>query len=115
MVQRYRLKCEPIGDNHLCQIPVGDLDTGIFHLQGALYTNPTNYPNSNSRGIQHKMETLWLKSQGSSHNAIEALCRAGAIRTMDTITKQLNPALSYQLNKFRSSADDSCEEVIVLS
>jgi hypothetical protein len=46
--------------------------------------------------------------------AIEALCRAGAIRNMDTITKQLNPDLSYQLSKFRSSADDVCEEVIVL-
>jgi hypothetical protein len=27
---------------------------------------------------------------------------------------RFNPDLSYQLNKFRSSADDSCEEVIVL-
>jgi hypothetical protein len=52
---------------------------------------------------------------GMDAAAIEALCRAGAIRNMDTLTKQLNPDLSYQLNKFRSSADDFCEEVIVLS
>jgi hypothetical protein len=51
---------------------------------------------------------------GMDAEAIEGLCRAGAIRHMDTITKQLNPDLSYQLSKFRSTADDSCEEVIVL-
>jgi hypothetical protein len=51
---------------------------------------------------------------GTDAAVIEALCRAGAIRNMDSITKQLNPDLSYQLSKFRSSADDFCEEVIVL-
>jgi len=46
---------------------------------------------------------------------IESNCRASAIIFMDSIAKQLNPNLSYQLTKFRSTADDSCEEAIVLS
>jgi hypothetical protein len=45
---------------------------------------------------------------------IETLCRAGAVRNMDTMVKQLNPNLNYQLRKFRSSEDNFCEEVIVL-
>jgi hypothetical protein len=51
---------------------------------------------------------------GMDPEAIEALCRAGAIRYMDAVVKQLNPSLSYQLSKFRTAADDFCEEVIVL-
>ena len=46
---------------------------------------------------------------------IEATCRASAIVFMDSIAKQLNPDLSYQLTKFRTSADDCCEENIQLS
>ena len=46
---------------------------------------------------------------------IESTCRASAIQFMDSIAKQLNPNLSYQLTKFRSTADDCCEEVIVVS
>ena len=45
---------------------------------------------------------------------IEATCRASAIIFMDSIAKQLNPNLSYQLTKFRSTADECCEETIVL-
>ena len=45
---------------------------------------------------------------------IETLCRAGAVRNMDALVKQLNPDLNYQLRKFRSSEDNFCEEVIVL-
>ncbi|GAI19116.1 unnamed protein product [marine sediment metagenome] len=44
----------------------------------------------------------------------ETMCRAGSLRFMDTMVKQLNPNLSYQLRKFRSAADDFCEEEIVL-
>jgi hypothetical protein len=46
---------------------------------------------------------------------IETNCRSSAICFMDSIAKQINPNLSYQLTKFRSSADDCCEEAIVLS
>jgi hypothetical protein len=46
---------------------------------------------------------------------IEAHCRAGSIKFMDAMAKQLNPNLSYQLTKFRSSSDDCCVETIVLS
>lgn len=45
---------------------------------------------------------------------IEATCRAGGNRFDDLLVKQLNPRLSFRLNKFRSSADDFCEEEIIL-
>lgn len=51
---------------------------------------------------------------GMDNNAIEAGCRAGAITFMDSAAKQLNPKLSYKLIKFRSSADDCCEESVIL-
>jgi len=51
---------------------------------------------------------------GMDGKAIENLCRSGAARFMDTVTKQLNPNLSHQLRKFRSSPDDFCEEAVVL-
>ncbi len=51
---------------------------------------------------------------GMNSKDIEATCRAGAINFMDAVTKQLNPNLSYKLIKFRSSADDFCEEAVVL-
>nr|NIV39757.1 hypothetical protein [Anaerolineae bacterium] len=52
---------------------------------------------------------------GMDHATIEALCRSGAIRFMDTMVKQMNPALSYQLQEFRSSAEGSCKEAMYLS
>ena len=51
---------------------------------------------------------------GLDAETIETLCRAGAVRNMDTMVKQLNPNLNYQLRKFRSGTDNFCEEVIVL-
>ena len=50
---------------------------------------------------------------GMDNNTIETMCRNGAARLMDTITKELNPNLSYQLRKFRSGEDDFCEEAII--
>jgi hypothetical protein len=52
---------------------------------------------------------------GMDTKAIEANCRASSIRFMEAMAKQLNPNLSYQLTKFRSAADDYCEEAIVLA
>jgi len=52
---------------------------------------------------------------GMDTKAIEASCRAGSIRFMNAMATQLNPNLSYQLTKFRSAADDYCEEAIVLA
>jgi hypothetical protein len=52
---------------------------------------------------------------GMDGATIEAMCRASAIRYMDTMVKQYNPQLSYQLREFRSSADNSCIEEVVLS
>jgi len=46
---------------------------------------------------------------------IEATCRAGAISFMNAMAKELNPDLEYQLEEFRSSADGTCQESIVLS
>jgi len=51
---------------------------------------------------------------GFDKQAIEANCRAGSLQFMDAAAKELNPKLSYHLTKFRSSADDSCEETVVL-
>ncbi len=48
------------------------------------------------------------------HKDIENICRASAIGFMDAAAKQLNPKLSYQLQKFRSNADDYCEEAVLL-
>jgi predicted ArsR family transcriptional regulator len=52
---------------------------------------------------------------GMDTKAIEANCCASSIRFMEAMAKQLNPNLSYQLTKFRSAADDYCEEAIVLA
>jgi hypothetical protein len=54
-------------------------------------------------------------AMGIEHATIEAMCRSGALRFMDTMVKQLNPALSYQLQEFRSSAEGSCKEAMYLS
>lgn len=51
---------------------------------------------------------------GMDNKAIEAGCRASAIAFMDSAAKQLNSNISYKLTKFRSSADDYCEESVVL-
>ncbi len=51
---------------------------------------------------------------GLEDEIIEALCRAGPVRNMDSMVKQLNPNLNYQLRKFRSGTDNFCEEAIVL-
>lgn len=51
---------------------------------------------------------------GMDNKAIENICRAGGEKFDDTVAKQLNPNLSVRLSKFRSSADDFCEEEIML-
>lgn len=50
---------------------------------------------------------------GLDAKTIETMCRSGSARLMDTTIKQLNPNLSHQLRKFRSDAEDFCEEAIV--
>jgi hypothetical protein len=54
------------------------------------------------------------RALGMEGAAIEASCRAGAIRYMDMMVKQFDPRLSGQLREFRSSAEDSCVEAIIL-
>lgn len=51
---------------------------------------------------------------GMDAKIIESLCRAGPMRMMSASAKQFNPKLSFQIRKFRSSAQDSCEEGVVL-
>jgi hypothetical protein len=51
---------------------------------------------------------------GMDGATIEGICRASALRYMDTMVKQLNPHLSYRLSEFRSSADGYCVEEVVL-
>jgi hypothetical protein len=52
---------------------------------------------------------------GQDLQTSEAGCRAEAIRFMDTVVKQLNPRLRYELRKYRSAPEDSCVEAIVLT
>jgi hypothetical protein len=51
---------------------------------------------------------------GIDGKTVEAVCRAGGNRMDDVLVKQLNPNLSFRLRKFRSSADDFCDEEVVL-
>ena len=53
----------------------------------------------------------WL---GMEPNTIETNCRAGPMKLMDTVVKQLNPNLNVQIRKSRSTLDDFCKEEIVL-
>jgi hypothetical protein len=55
------------------------------------------------------------RTLGMDANAIETVCRAGALKMMDTVLKQLNPNLNVRLQKFRSTPDDFCEEEIILT
>jgi hypothetical protein len=50
---------------------------------------------------------------GFDNQTMETMCRKGSARLMDTITRELNPNLRYELRKFRSGADDFCEEAII--
>lgn len=50
---------------------------------------------------------------GLSAETIEAHCR-NSERFFEILAKQLNPNLSFQLMKFRESADDFCESKIEL-
>jgi hypothetical protein len=52
---------------------------------------------------------------GMDSETTENLCHTGSLEFMDAMIKELNPKLSYKLTKFRSSADDFCEETIMLS
>lgn len=51
---------------------------------------------------------------GMDADTIEVECRSGAVTYMSTMLKQLNPNLDYELVKCRSSADDFCEEAVML-
>lgn len=44
----------------------------------------------------------------------EILCRHSAVSFMNTIVKQIDPNLGYELEKYRSGPDDFCQEAIVL-
>jgi len=43
----------------------------------------------------------------------EQLCRRSAIPFMNSLVKELNPNLQYELEKFRTGQDDYCEEIII--
>jgi len=54
------------------------------------------------------------RAVGMDDETIEAICRKGSLRFLDTFFKQLDPNASYQLKRFRSAPDDCCEEEITL-
>ena len=45
---------------------------------------------------------------------LEMFCRRSAIPFMNSLVKELNPDLQYELEKFRTGQDDFCEESITL-
>ena len=51
---------------------------------------------------------------GMDAKTIETMCHASIERLVDAFVKQLDPGLSFRVRKFRSTADDFCEEEIVL-
>jgi hypothetical protein len=51
---------------------------------------------------------------GIDNKSIETMCKFSSNRFDASLVKQLNPSLSYRVRKFRSSADDFCEEEITL-
>lgn len=51
---------------------------------------------------------------GMDAKFIETMCHASSNKFDDMLVKQLNPSLNFRLRKFRSAADDFCEEEIVL-
>jgi len=55
-----------------------------------------------------------LQMSGLDEKTRETMCRDGSIRLMDIALKQLNPSLSYRLMKYRSGAEDFCEEGVVV-
>ena len=46
--------------------------------------------------------------------ASETLCPHSAVPFIDTMVKQIDPNLGYELEKYRSGTDDFCQESIVL-
>ena len=50
---------------------------------------------------------------GIDHPVIERWCRAGRIKSVETMIKLLNPELSFRLVRFRRTPEDFCEEEIV--
>ena len=50
---------------------------------------------------------------GLDNKTMENICRKGPAKLMDSMIKELNPSLNYELRKFRSGADDFCEEAII--
>jgi len=44
----------------------------------------------------------------------EPLCRSSSLPFMDSLVKELNPNLQYELEKFRIGKDDFCEESVSL-
>ncbi len=53
------------------------------------------------------------KMLGMDDKTIEDRCRKVSLALSNAVVKQLNPGLSVELKKFRSSADDFCEEAVV--
>ena len=54
------------------------------------------------------------QSLGMDADTIEDLCRTGSLKFMDAMVKELNPNLSYNLTKFRTHPNSSCEEELRL-
>ena len=51
---------------------------------------------------------------GMDNKTIETMCKYSTNIFDDVLVKQLNPSLSFRMLKFRSTADDPCEEEVVL-
>ncbi len=50
---------------------------------------------------------------GMDNKTIETMCKFSSNRFDDALVKQLNPSLSFRMLKFRSSAEEPCEEELI--
>ncbi len=106
-----QIASKEVGTKEASQILLNVIEKGYGILSEVVDENPNKIACKIGKcPVFESAQTL-----GMDVKDIEATCRASAIQFMDSIAKELNPNLSYQLTKFRSTADDCCEETIVLS
>ena len=101
----------------------GDIEIdalAAFELMGNIYTGlgiGTEVIEESPQAVIAKAgrcpEYEAAKMLGMDDKKIEDRCRKVYLAFGNTIVSQLNPDLSVELRKFRSSADDFCEEVVV--
>ena len=97
-------------DAKAAALPIKNITEGIGIISEVIEESPQKVVTRFGRCPLYEA----AQAVGMDAENIEALCRAGGVRFVGTMFKQLNPNLNHRLRKFKSSADDFCEEEIVL-